>query len=191
VMNPRPRLSSKPAMSSLPSIRRRPFRLLIGAAAIVASLAMTTVAVALDPGARAPELGLRDLEGHEVTIAGLRGRVVVVDFWASWCAPCADSMPVYQRLYTQYRERGLTIVGVSQDQREDGARRFASTHRLTFPVVFDGGHAIANRYHPPRMPTAYVIDRAGIVRHVHAGYRAAEAQRLESEIRALLNQRAP
>ena len=164
-------------------------------ARIVASvLALTGLlfaasALALDPGARAPELGLRDLEGNQVTIASLRGRVVVVDFWAWWCEPCADSMPVYQRLYTQYRERGLTIVGISQDQRVDNARQFATRHHLSFPVVFDEGHAIANRYRPPRMPTAYVIDRGGIVRHVHAGYRSGEAERLEAEIRTLLDAR--
>lgn len=148
-------------------------------------------AIALDRGARAPEIGMRDLGGNEVTIASLRGRVVVVDFWASWCEPCADSMPVYQRLYDTYRERGLTVIGVSQDQRVENARTFASRHRLSFPVVFDEGHAIANRYAPPRMPTSYMIDRAGVVRHVHAGYRSSDATELESQVQALLAQPAP
>ncbi|AKF06339.1 TlpA family protein disulfide reductase [Sandaracinus amylolyticus] len=163
------------------------------AVAVVLALFALTIAasaMALDPGARAPELGMRDLQGNQVTIASLRGRVVVVDFWASWCEPCADSMPVYQRLYNQYRERGLTIIGISQDQRVDNARQFASRHRLSFPVVFDEGHAIANRYRPARMPTSFVIDRGGIVRHVHAGYRSGDADRLEREIVALLGQPA-
>lgn len=179
-MNRTPDASSKPRMSR---------RLLVFVSTACAALAIAATALALDPGARAPEIGMRDLEGNQVTIASLRGRVVVVDFWASWCEPCADSMPVYQRLYTTYRERGLTIVGVSQDQRVDNARQFAGRHHLSFPVVFDEGHAVANRYRPPRMPTAYVIDRGGIVRHVHAGYRSSDAAQLESQIRALLDQR--
>ncbi len=155
---------------------------------VVAVSMLAASAVALDRGTRAPEIGMRDLEGNTVTIASLRGRVVVVDFWASWCVPCADSMPLYQRLYETYRERGLTIIGVSQDQRVDNARTFAGRHRLSFPVVFDEGHAIANRYAPPRMPTSYLIDRTGIVRHVHAGYRSSDAAQLESQVQALLNQ---
>lgn len=164
-------------------------RALVSWLASAAVVFVAAGALALDPGARAPELGMRDLQGNQVTITGLRGRVVIVDFWASWCEPCAASMPVYQRLYEQYRDRGLTIVGVSQDRNIDNARQFATRHRITFPVVFDEGHAIANRYRPPRMPTAYVIDRGGIVRHVHAGYDAGEAARLEAEIRALLDRR--
>jgi cytochrome c biogenesis protein CcmG/thiol:disulfide interchange protein DsbE len=180
-VNPGRPAASKRGMS-------RPAARVVAALLALSGLLAAASALALDPGARAPEIGMRDLDGNQVTIAGLRGRVVVVDFWASWCEPCADSMPVYQRLYTTYRARGLTIVGISQDQRVDNARQFASRHHLGFPVVFDDGHAVANRYRPPRMPTAYVIDRGGIVRHVHAGYRSGDAARLESEITALLGQ---
>ncbi|MDQ3035528.1 MAG: TlpA family protein disulfide reductase [Myxococcota bacterium] len=168
----------------------RPAARVIAAVLAMIGLLAAASALALDPGARAPEIGMRDLQGNQVTMASLRGRVVVVDFWASWCEPCADSMPVYQRLYDTYRERGLTIVGVSQDQRVDNARQFATRHHLGFPVVFDEGHAVANRYRPPRMPTSYVIDRGGIVRHVHAGFRAGDAAQLESQIQALLAQPA-
>lgn len=185
-MNPRALGSSKPGMTVRQSQTVR--RSVAFVATLLGLLAIAASALALDPGARAPEIGLADLGGHQVNLAGLRGRVVVVDFMASWCEPCADSMPVYQRLYTQYQARGLTIVAVSQDRSADNARDFATRHHLTFPVVFDGAHAVANRYQPPRMPTAYVIDRAGIVRHVHAGYRASEAAALESEIRTLLDQ---
>jgi cytochrome c biogenesis protein CcmG, thiol:disulfide interchange protein DsbE len=174
--------------------KRRRFGLgAVALALLVGSIAMVSAAArvfALEAGARAPELGARDLAGQPVNLASLRGKVVIVDFWASWCAPCADSMPVYERLYSQLRERGLVVVGVSQDQRADNARQFAERHHLTFPVLFDEGHAIANRYHPSRMPTAFLIDRAGVVRHVHAGYRSSDAAGLEREVRALLDQPA-
>jgi peroxiredoxin len=182
-MNPGTIRSSNRAMS------RTVQRIALGLAGIALAASATAYAQEVGVGARAPELGLPDLNGSNVTIASLRGRVVVVDFMASWCEPCADSMPVYQRLYSSLSGRGLTVVAVSQDRSVENARQFAQRHHLTFPVLFDGAHAVANRYHPSRMPTAFVIDRGGIVRHVHQGYNAGHAAEIEREVRALLDAR--
>jgi peroxiredoxin len=157
--------------------------------AVAAVLLITATAFAqLRVGARAPEIGLQDLNGNRITIAGLRGKVVLVDFWASWCEPCAEEMPILQRLYNTYHGAGLEIVGVSQDRSVDNARTFVSQHHVGFPVVFDGAHAVAGRYRPPRMPSSFIVDRAGVVRHIHEGYRSGDARAFESEIRALLEQ---
>lgn len=150
---------------------------------------LATSALALEAGERAPEIGLRDLNGQQVTMASLRGKVVLVDFWASWCEPCAQEMPVLERLYNQYRGQGFTVVGVSIDRDVANARTFLSRHRVSFPIVHDGGQQVAGRYRPPRMPSSYIIDRNGIVRHVHGGFRASDAPVYEREIRALLAQR--
>jgi peroxiredoxin len=159
----------------------------LSACVLALTLGLAATAAALAVGARAPELGANDQSGNRVTIAGLRGSVVVVDFWASWCGPCAEEMPELERLYQRHRERGLVIVGVSQDRQASNMQSFLSRGRVTFPNVHDGSHAIAGRYVPPRMPTSYVIDRRGVVRHVHAGYRAGDAATLEREIVALLD----
>lgn len=162
------------------------------AVAVLGALALSIAAAnvhALSVGARAPEIGLRDLSGNQVSIASLRGRVVIVDFWASWCAPCREEMPVLNSLHQRYGSRGLSIVGVSQDRNVANARSFVAQHRVAFPVVHDASQAVARRYQPPRMPSSYVIDRNGVVRHVHAGFRAADAAALEREVSALLAQR--
>ena len=183
-MNRAPSPSSKPGMSR--SLRRAA----IGALALTAAVSMiATSALALEAGERAPEIGLRDLNGRQVTMASLRGKVVLIDFWASWCEPCAQEMPVLERLYAQYRAQGFTVVGVSIDRDVANARTFLGRHRVSFPIVHDGGQQVAGRYRPPRMPSSYIIDRQGVVRHVHAGYRAGDARVFESEIRALLAQR--
>lgn len=155
---------------------------------LVAILLIAGSATALNTGARAPEIGLRDLNGNNVTIASLRGNVVLVDFWASWCEPCAEEFPVLERLYNRYRGQGFTVIAVSQDRTADNMRGFLRQHTASFPVVLDANHAVAGRYRPPRMPSSYIIDRQGVVRHVHEGFRSSDARTFESEIRALLQQ---
>ncbi len=157
---------------------------------VAALLAFSAVgaAAALDVGARLPEIGLRDLNGQAVSAQSLRGKVVLVDFWASWCAPCREELPVLERLYKTYRERGLVVVGVSVDRDAANARSFANRLGITFPIVHDAQHQLAGRFAPPKMPSSYVIDRRGVVRHVHGGYRAGDAAVFEREIKALLAQ---
>ena len=155
----------------------------------LAILLLATSAYALRQGQRAPEINLRDLSGNQVTMASLRGRVVLVDFWASWCAPCAEEMPVLERFQRTYGGRGFTVIGVSQDHTVDNVRTFVRQHPVSFPIVHDPAHAVAGRYRPPRMPSSYIVDRNGVVRHVHEGFRAADAATMEREIRALLGDR--
>ncbi len=155
----------------------------------IALTLITATAFALRPGARAPEIGLRDLSGRQITIAQLRGKVVLVDFWASWCEPCAAEMPVLDRLHQQYGRQGFSVIGVSQDRDVANVRQFLGRHRVSFPIVHDASHQVAGRYSPGRMPSSYLIDRNGVVRFVHEGYRASDAQALESESQRLLAQR--
>ena len=173
------RTTSQPLMSSS---RTR----LVALVAFVGLVAVATTAGALNRGSRAPEIGLRDTDGRLVRMGDLRGKVVVVDFWASWCAPCREELPVLERLYRRYKRHGLVVVGVNIDRDESNMNRFLRRTPLSFPVVHDGAHRVADRYQPPRMPSSYVIDQRGVVRHVHAGFRASDAGRLEREIRELL-----
>ena len=153
---------------------------------LIALLWLVPLARALEVGARLPEIGLIDLNGKRVDLAALRGKVVVVDFLASWCAPCKQEMPILDRLYKKYRERGLVVIGVSVDQELTNLRDLLKQVKVTFPVVHDKAHAVADRYKPARMPSSYVIDRNGVVRHVHGGFRADDAAKIEAEVGALL-----
>ena len=144
-------------------------------------------AYALDEGAKMPEIGLADLStGKPVTVASLAGKVVIVDFWATWCAPCKEEMPVLEKLYKKYGSKGLVVVGVSVDKDASNIKGFLKKLNVTFPVVHDANHQVSGRYQPPRMPSSYIVDRKGIVRFVHGGFRADDAPVFEKQVLQLL-----
>jgi len=143
-------------------------------------------ASALDAGAKMPGLALKDLAGRAIDPSALAGKVVIVDFWASWCAPCKQELPALEKLYKKYKDKGLVVIGVSVDNELDKARELAKSLKLSFPNAHDAEKSAAEKFDPPRMPSSYVIDQKGIVRYVHAGFRAGDEADIEREIRALL-----
>jgi peroxiredoxin len=149
-------------------------------------LASVPRADALDAGAKMPEIGLTDLAGKPVNLAALAGKVVLVDFWATWCAPCREELPLLEKLHAKYAAKGLAIVGVSVDKEPDGIKGFLEKLKITFPIVHDAGHQVSGKYSPPKMPSSYIIDRKGTVRFVHGGFRAGDAAEFEKQIQELL-----
>jgi peroxiredoxin len=154
--------------------------------ALLGGLALAPRAEALDAGAKAPDLSLKDLSGKTVSLSSLAGKVVILDFWATWCAPCREEMPELQKFYKKYNAQGLEVVGISVDKAPDGIKAFIDKLKVTFPIAHDEGHKVADKYSPPRMPSSYIIDRKGVVRYVHGGYRAGDAAEFEKEIKELL-----
>lgn len=143
-------------------------------------------AQAVGVGGRAPEINLPDLEGRTLRVSRYRGKVVIVDIWASWCEPCRDELPALQRLYARHFRAGLRVVGINVDRDVEDAQRFARRHGILFRNAHDPQRIIARRYGLSTMPTAYIIDHRGIVRHVNAGYRAGDARRMERVVEELL-----
>lgn len=142
-------------------------------------LLFTLLLAAATPGQPAPPLAASALRGAPVSLERLRGRVVIVDFWASWCEPCRRAFPTLNALSARYGERGLTVVGVSVDDEAASARRFVDELRPTFPIVHDATHQIAERWSPPSMPTTYVVGRDG---RVIAALTGEDIQQLEARV---------
>jgi cytochrome c biogenesis protein CcmG, thiol:disulfide interchange protein DsbE len=137
------------------------------------------------PGKKAPDLTIESVNGAgKASIE--QGKVTLVDFWATWCEPCKKSFPKYQDLHTKYKASGLEIIAVSVDDEEDGIAEFAKTYGAKFPVGWDDGKKIAGCWKPEGMPTAFLIDKEGVVRHVHKGYHEGEDAEIEKEIKSLL-----
>jgi len=149
---------------------------------VSALLAICSPAHAVSPGEPAPRLEAQDQSGAWQRIDSFRGKVVYIDFWASWCAPCRRSMPVLDRLSAQWSD-DLIVLGVNVDAEKADALAFLKKTQVHFPIVFDPGGGWAERFAAPGMPTGYLIDRDGIVRHVNVGYRASELSELENLIK--------
>jgi cytochrome c biogenesis protein CcmG/thiol:disulfide interchange protein DsbE len=168
--------------ASAPSVSKHAARAL----ALFALIGMPALALAVDVGEPPPEINLPDLNGKKVSLAALRGKVVIVDFWASWCAPCKEEMPVLESLYKRFKGQGLEVIGVSVDNEAANAKKFLTGVKVSFPIVHDAGHVVADKFKPPRMPTSYIIDKAGKIRFVHAGFRKEDAKKIEDEVTKLL-----
>jgi cytochrome c biogenesis protein CcmG/thiol:disulfide interchange protein DsbE len=125
---------------------------------------------ALKSGAPAPPFKLPALAGGEVELGSFRGRLTLVNFWATWCPPCVEEMPSLERLHRALAPEGLVVLGVSVDEDEGALRHFLSEHGVTFPVLRDpGGRVAAGAYHATGYPETFVIDEAGLVRAQYVG----------------------
>ena len=143
-------------------------------------------------GSPAPDFAVKALAGGRGTtsLKSLRGKVVVVDFWGTFCEPCKKSFPKLQDLNTKYSASGLRIIGISEDESDDKDKipGFADTYGAKFMVGWVGDKKIAKSYRPETMPSSFIIDKKGIVRYAHVGYHDGEEAVVEKEIKQLLGQ---
>jgi len=150
---------------------------------------MPQLAAALGAGAAMPVVTGQGMDGQWQRLQDYRGKVVYVDFWASWCAPCRQAMPQYERLYRELGSAGFAVLAVNVDTDRRLAERMLKQVPVSFPVILDPQGQWANLFSPPTMPTGYLIDRKGIVRHVHVGYKSEELPAFEALIRKTVEEK--
>lgn len=151
-----------------------------------------TIAQAVARGEQpvAPDFTLRALDDDEdVSLSSLRGKPVVVNFWASWCAPCKDEAPFLEQMWERYRERGLVVVGVDTNDFRRDARRFVKRYGLSFPIAYDGPGKARDAYGVSGFPETYVVDREGrVVDALVGGINTDEDRaRLERAVQGVLS----
>ena len=149
-------------------------------------------APAVEAGAAAPEVAAPRIGAMSETVklSAFKGKVVYVDFWASWCVPCRISMPALDALYRKYGARGFVVLGVNKDAASADVERFLKRTPVTFTLVQDAQDAAARAFDVKAMPSGYLVDRRGIVRSVHRGFTSETATRIEHEIDELLKEPA-
>jgi thiol-disulfide isomerase/thioredoxin len=126
--------------------------------------------------------------GEVVSLSSLRGKVVYLDFWASWCGPCRISFPQLEQLRAELGSRGFEVYAINVDEVAADALKFLAEVPVSYPVVRDGEGATPRSYGVRGMPTGYLIDREGVVRRIHQGFRRSDGAALRTEIIELLGE---
>jgi len=135
-------------------------------------------------GAPLPPLTVDALSGKAINVASYKGRVLLLDVWASWCDPCKQELPVLNDMARRLKSQGIDILAVSVDQERENVDKFLHAHggRWALTVAHDPRGRVAELLQPDKMPTSYVVDRSGIVRYVNAGFLPADAAIIEQRL---------
>jgi peroxiredoxin len=141
---------------------------------------------AVQTNAPAPDFTLHAMSGPNLRLQELRGRVVMVNFWATWCGPCRQEMPHLNRLHEKYSRSGFVLLGVNVDDDPQNAAAVAAKLGIQFPVLLDTDKKVSDQYDLMAMPSTYLIDRDGKVRYLHRGYLSGYEEQYEKQIRELL-----
>lgn len=137
---------------------------------------------------KAPDFSLPKMDGSKVSLSQLKGQVVYVDFWATWCPPCRESFPWMESMYDRYKDFGFEIVAISLDQKPDLVKNFLKSHPASFTILQDVDGGSAENFKVKGMPSSYLVDRKGNIRVRHAGFNDGDKAGLEAEIKKLIRE---
>jgi peroxiredoxin len=156
-------------------------------AAAIASTAIVSTLVGAS-SSLAPSFSLPSRSGDMVALDQLKGQVVTLNFWASWCGPCRQEMPLLDRMHKRYSSLGFTLLGVNVEANTKDAERWLAQTPVSFPVLFDKDSKVSKLYDVNAMPSTVFIDRKGNVRYLHRGYKPGDESEYLNQIRALLKE---
>ena len=157
--------------------------------AIAGTLACMSPLVAAEAiNVPAPDFTLESRSGKNLRLEEHRGEVVMLNFWASWCGPCRQEMPLMDELYSQYKDLGFTILAVNVDENRAEAHRFLEKVPVNYPILYDPESSVSELYEVQAMPTTVMIDRDGNARYLHYGYQPGYEDDYEQQIRELVRE---
>lgn len=136
----------------------------------------------------APDFTLKSSTGKNIKLSELRGQVVMINFWASWCGPCRQEMPLLDQLYQRYQPMGFTLLGVNVEEDSAAANKILKEIPVTFPVLYDNKNRVSESYQVRAMPSTFLIDRDGKVRYLHKGYKPGTEEEYQQQVRELIRE---
>ncbi len=139
--------------------------------------------------ALAPDFSLKSFDGREITLSQLKGKVVLLDFWATWCGPCKESIPHMIQLYKNYRESGFELVGMNIEKGDsETVRRFIASMEIPYPVVM-APENVVNSYRVSGIPAAFLIDKEGKIRERMLGFSSTIARQMDAKVKDLTSEK--
>ena len=150
--------------------------------------AATSLASSGMEGQQAPDFALKSSTGENLRLSEYRGDVVMINFWATWCGPCRQEMPLLDELYQRYERVGFNLLGVNIDDDSRRAMQMIDELGVNFPVLFDSRKEVSKLYEVEAMPVTVLVDREGNVRYVHHGYKPGYEEKYLDQVRSLLRE---
>jgi peroxiredoxin len=157
-------------------------------ATLLLAAALAAPAAHASAPAAAADFSLPSRDGGTVRLSELRGQVVMINFWATWCGPCRQEMPLLQQLYGKYEPLGFTLLGVNVEPDSAPAQSWLKNVNVSFPILFDRDNKVSAQFGVEAMPSTVLIDREGNVRHVHRGYKPGDESTYADLVRGLVKE---
>jgi peroxiredoxin len=159
-----------------------------GTAALLLAFPLVSGSALAGATGPAPSFSLPARDGSTISLTQFKGQVVMINFWASWCGPCRQEMPLLDSIYRKYNKMGFTLIGVNVEPDRSAAEAWLKQTPVTFPVLFDTKSVVSQLYGVPGMPTTVFIDRKGNVRTLHQGYQPGDENEYLNQIRSLIRE---
>jgi peroxiredoxin len=154
----------------------------------MAAIVVTAASFAADTGSPAPSFTLNDLTGQQIALSKYKGQVVMVNFWATWCGPCQQEMPLLDQMYKKYKPAGFTLIGVNVDKDAPPVKALLERKPVSFQVLLDPTNSVSKTYHVDEMPSSVIVDRKGQIRFIHRGYKPGDENEYQDRIRQLIRE---
>ena len=161
--------------------------MMIGLAVMLVAVLLPQARAVTDSGAAA-NFTLKSAEGENIRLSEYRGRVVLINFWASWCGPCRQEMPHLDAIHQKYAGLGFTVFGVNVEQNRELADKVLRDIPVSFPILFDSDNHVSQLYDVDAMPATVLVDRSGEIRYMHRGYKPGYEREYENQVRALVRE---
>ena len=136
----------------------------------------------------APDFTLKRVDGRNLRLSEYRGEVVLINFWASWCGPCRQEMPILSDLHERYKSLGFTVLGINVEEDSTDARRLLGKMPVSFPVLLDNTSSVSKQYDVVAMPSTVLVDRNGNMRYLHKGYKPGLEEQYLRQVRELIRE---